>query len=327
MHRIPWVIISFAVPSFVAAANVPELYELCKTDAEIEALQATYALIQVSSTPTKAAMHPAWPETLLGLITNLLTFGQLFLGPSDTKSTLALCMFVVTGAFTVVSSISWTISLAIIQIERSTAGWISMLSWLQVVTFLVAATTRKEGPKLPARLVWFAAFFVLFQAIASIVVMAQRWIGDIGTIAYMIDDSGGCVPWNGFGYLERGARSRAFKIIQLAELVYGLAFAVALFISLIVLALSIVVASISPVTGNAGFKEPMMILILYKPGMALLLLLLYVPVLVYEIIIATQGRPVVVSGSCMLVELDPNYGLLNTQIPSAWKALCGIVGL
>jgi len=55
----------------VEAANgntsYSERYELCKPDAEIQQLQQTYDLIVVTSTPTKAAMHPGWPETLRGV--------------------------------------------------------------------------------------------------------------------------------------------------------------------------------------------------------------------------------------------------------------------
>lgn len=38
------------------------------------------------------------------------------------------------------------------------------------------------------------------------------------------------------------------------------------------------------------------------------------PVLVYEIVVATKGRPVVISGNCMLVELDPKWGFYDSEI-------------
>ena len=59
---------------------------------------------------------------------------------------------------------------------------------------------------------------------------------------------------------------------------------------------------------------------------AMFLFLLYVPVLVYEIVIASLGRPVVISGNCMLVELDPKFGFLDFEIETWWKVLTGITG-
>lgn len=54
--------------------------------------------------------------------------------------------------------------------------------------------------------------------------------------------------------------------------------------------------------------------------------LLFFPILVYEFVIAGKGRPVVISGNCMLVELDPKLGFLDAEIESWWKALSGITG-
>ena len=65
----------------------------------------------------------------------------------------------------------------------------------------------------------------------------------------------------------------------------------------------------------------------YRQTMAACFYAWYLPALIYEVIIANKGRPVVISGNCMLVELDPKWGFLETEIPSYWKAFVGITGL
>lgn len=52
----------------------------------------------------------------------------------------------------------------------------------------------------------------------------------------------------------------------------------------------------------------------------------FIPQLVYEVVIATKGMPVVISGNCMLVELDPRFGFFDTVVPLYWKVLMGFVG-
>ena len=59
----------------------------------------------------------------------------------------------------------------------------------------------------------------------------------------------------------------------------------------------------------------------------LLFFFLYIPILTYEIIIARAGSPVAISGNCMLVELDPRYGFLDSEIASYWKTLTSLTGL
>lgn len=65
----------------------------------------------------------------------------------------------------------------------------------------------------------------------------------------------------------------------------------------------------------------------YKGSIAILLIFIYVSVFIYEVIIATLGRPVVISGNCMLIELDAKLGFLDSEIQSYWKAFTGITGL
>jgi hypothetical protein len=53
--------------SIGSSSPAPERYELCTNQTEIDALQATFGLIAVMAIPPKAAMHPSWPETLIGI--------------------------------------------------------------------------------------------------------------------------------------------------------------------------------------------------------------------------------------------------------------------
>ena len=54
---------------------------------------------------------------------------------------------------------------------------------------------------------------------------------------------------------------------------------------------------------------------------------MYIPVIVYEAVIANKGAPVVISGNCMLIELDPRFGFLDSEIEAWWKVLVGFGGL
>jgi hypothetical protein len=60
--------------------------------------------------------------------------------------------------------------------------------------------------------------------------------------------------------------------------------------------------------------------------LAAILMFIYVPVLVYEVLIAVKGTPVVISGNCMLVELDPRFGFYDSEIDTWWKLLISLGG-
>jgi hypothetical protein len=59
---------------------------------------------------------------------------------------------------------------------------------------------------------------------------------------------------------------------------------------------------------------------------ATMLLLIHIPVLIYQSIIAVKGRPVAISGNCMLVELDPRWGFYDSEIEIWWKVFVSITG-
>ena len=124
------------------------------------------------------------------------------------------------------------------------------------------------------------------------------------------------MPYNGTHYLEQGTRSHAFYLIQLAELCVASMFVSPFFIC----ALGGYCGSYTTDyerEWNAGRWA------LFVAGAQLLL---YFPVLVYECVIAGKGRPVVISGDCMLVELDPKFGFLDSDIVAWWKVVSGITG-
>jgi hypothetical protein len=146
--------------------------------------------------------------------------------------------------------------------------------------------------------------FVVIQWAGTAAVIGQRWNGQsLGTIAYNITNANGCQPFNGFAYLEQGARSHAFKSIQTMEFIWPW------------------IASTIGICIVRGNLERA------KLVFSIATITLVFPVWIYECSIAGMGRPVVMSGNCMLVELDPSVGFLNSEIDSGWKWLVSITGL
>jgi hypothetical protein len=114
-----------------------------------------------------------------------------------------------------VINIVWVVTFVFIESEKSTGGWLSVL-WSGTTTLLNVWLVVNERHGLSATLTVLA----LFQGAGSWAVIIQRWKGEIGSIAYEITNSHGCVPHDGFIYLQQGVRSRAFRIIQTVEAVY-----------------------------------------------------------------------------------------------------------
>ena len=287
----------------------PERYELCTNQACIAALQQEFNLIQVSSTPSKAAMQPGWPETLISIVTSTFALVQVAI-LKDKGRQPSLGKLIFTAIVPILVSIAWASSFGFIQHDKATGGWISVLDWTLTVLLTVWATEVQ----LPL-VAWIFAIFGIFQLAGSIAVIAQRWKGEIGTIAYQITNSNGCTPAAGFRYLEQGARSRNFRIIQTTELVYSF--------SVIVTAINVV----TNLTRRFNSRREVQTYSYSKAAAAFALLLMYIPVIVYEAVIANKGAPVVISGDCMLIELDPRFGFLDSEIETWWKVLVGFGGL
>lgn len=279
----------------------PERYELCKSDAEIKALQQMYGLINVSSTSTNAALHPGWPQTLFAIVTGISTILLSMRSNLNFASVSALLP-------PIVVYIAWIYSFALIEREKATGGWISVFDWTltSVLVFwaLYFRAISGRSNTLTAILITILALMTLFQLCGSAGVLIQRSTGRVGSLPYIISNDNGCIPTNGFEYLQQGARSHIFRVIQTIEFFYSF------------FVLWVMVSYTRSQTYWA-----------IKQAAPLYLFFIYIPVLVYEIIIATKGRPVVISGNCMLVELDPRFGFLDSEIETLWKVISGISGL
>lgn len=287
-------------------SNVPpERYELCKTDAEVLSLQQTYGLIEVLAQPTRAALQPAWPETLISIGLGIYAV-IVALGESQHRTAKPSLLLV---GIPVVVVIDWIISFAFIEHDQATGGWLSVTA--ATVTANFAAWANESGHHSIGSillLVWS------FQGAGSFALFVQRWKGTVGSVAYLIIDSSGCTPHDGFGYLQQGARSRAFKIIQSTEV---------FFCSLVLSGITLFsVGSFLPgATVEPGAHKTV------RASIAVCLIFIYIPVIIYESIIAVKGRPVVISGNCMLVELDPKWGFYDSEIEVWWKILVSLCGL
>jgi len=151
---------------------------------------------------------------------------------------------------------------------------------------------------------WFLSTVPFFGSVA---IVCQRWGSGFGSVAYNISDVHGCIPFGELAYLEHGARSHAFRIVQTTQLVWAFVVCV------------LIMTSHSD-GGNTDVSKEIFIFTTAT-------ILISFPLLLFEIVIATRGRPVVISGNCMLVELDPKFGFWDSEIDNLWKGLVGAGGL
>lgn len=280
----------------------PERYELCKSETDIKTLQHKYGLILVSSTPTKAAMHPGWPETLISMVTAFIavwtaTSAWTYIPRFSNDDANGIFGAIFPVVLSVIISCAWVVSFVFIQLAKETGGWLSVLSWmLSLVLIVQASEIRINNPR--PLVYWIALLFTGFQLAGSLIVISQRWAGTVGTVAYVISDDNSCNPHNGFAYLEQGARSRAFRIIQTTQLIYSI------LIRLFIGTLSSYTIR-NPDEYIMSQRREWRGAIYLKGEVVKYLIYICLPVIIYDIIIAAMGRPVVISGNCMLVELDP----------------------
>lgn len=301
----------------------PERYELCQSPEEIQALQHQYNLTLVSSTPTKAAYMPGWPSALFGVVLCIVTIvtagssgdsadNNAQTPPSESGlkalwSTLKAGWTTFHLLFTLLLGIAWIYTFARIEIEKAEGGWLSILGGFNLLFFLAGqafAGSNRDMTRFQSVLIYILMPFVVLEVASSLAVIIQRWNGTVGSIAYEITDLNGCIPFNGTSYLEKGARSTAFKIIQSVEVVF-------------------VDLSFSLAFRMADSDQDGALVMSW----AALLIVLYVPEITYEAIIARKGTPVVISGDCMLVELNPRWGFIDSDIENWWKAAELITGL
>jgi hypothetical protein len=262
----------------------PERYELCQTDDDIAALQQQYGLTLVDSVPTNAAMHPGWPETLSSIVFALYS---IFVSLNRSSRHDSSALF---GAllWPIVVDIAWTIGFAILEREKFTGGWISVEDGATTAIFIAWAFSIESYT-----IALLLSLFGAFQGMGALVIIIQRWKKEIGTIAYMVVDTNGCTPYNGLGYLEQGARAQNFRILQLVEYLYS--------------GIVINVVWLSTISsGNVDHRE-------MKMYAAVGMMFIFIPVVVYEAIIAVKGTPVVISGIVCWLNLiqDGDFWIRN----------------
>ena len=272
---------------------LPEQWVLCPNAEAIANLQEQYGLIQVTATPTNAALQPGWPQTLVSILLSLYGGIRHLTKRKDISDFSVGFAFVLWGI--------WLYTFANSEKAKETGGWISATDF--AITFALVA----------GDLEWIdwdddIVMFILapLQGVCTIVLLIQRFHG-WGSVAYEIVDDGGCTPFNDLSYLQQGARAYSFRAYQIVAFIWGV-------ISLVV-GIGMGVGKVDEPLGSA------------KSRVSLMLLFVLIPILVYEIVIATRGTPVVISGDCTLVELDPRWGYLDTDIETYWKALVTITGL
>ena len=272
-------------------------------------------MTRVTSSPTKAALQPGWPESLFTLCLVFLPVLKLPT-PFDPADKSIPWLF----AIPALASLSWIASFGIVEHSKNTAGWISATIW---VTSFSVALSNLQRDSILATFICIA----LLQWILSLVVIIQRWIGSIGSVVYEISDNFGCTPVGGdFSYLQGGARSRAFRIVQTVCWVW----------------MTYVMWMVWMSANHRMKRDPNNRSDYFEVGalsgwpaspnvvklfIAATTLWIVIPAMIYEIVIATLGRPVVVSGNCMLVEADPKFGFLDMDVEAYWKVLVGLTGL
>jgi hypothetical protein len=319
-----------ACSTCVSGTNLTEHWQLCKTNEEIDNLQQSLNLIRVESVPTHGALQPSWPETLITLAISVYA-----IIPTEPLTQFGFRLWIFKAFIPFAMITIWLTSFIIAEINSATAGWISvnMAAWLMTLGTSREYYETDEGGLYGLRhsvntrrqtliivfggigsVMAFLSMILGYLQIclaAAIVGQRQDAMSGFGTVGYNITNMHGCQPWNSNGsvvYLEQGARSHTFKIIQMVQLNY----------SCLVFVISFLMMG-KDEPGNTSYKQ--------KAVYALCTILLSFPLFIYEAIIATKGTPVVISGNCMLVELDPRLGFLDSEIDNWWKALVGITGL
>jgi hypothetical protein len=264
----------------------PKVWKLAGSTEDIEAFRSLYNLTLVDATPQEAASMPSWPQAIFQFLVvappiTACGFGSARYSFFGTTITPAQFLQVVLSPFMFVA---WCVSFGLTQTDRTTGGWMSVLGW-------AAWYDLFDHP-----FEYYALPPLAFQWVASFALIIQRWVGGLGTVAYQIDSLNGCVPADGVAYLEQGARSHSFRIVQSATFAVSTLF---------------------------------MMLVSYAKAPGLFNGIMVMPALtelVIAIFVASQGTPIVVSGNCMLVELKPDQGFLDSDISTRWKVFASFMG-
>ncbi|CAG9995557.1 unnamed protein product [Clonostachys byssicola] len=175
----------------------PKVWKLAGSTEDNEAFRSLYNLTLVDATPQEAASMPSWPQVLFQFLVvappiTACGFGSTQYSFFGTTITPAQFLQVVLRP-----SCPWH--------ERQVHwGWMSVLGWAACYDLMVHPFEYYALPPLG------------FQWVASSALVIQRWVGGLGTVAYQLDSLNECVPAYGMAYLEQGARSHSFRIVQSA---------------------------------------------------------------------------------------------------------------
>lgn len=194
---------SYAMNTTSNVSMIPPRWELARTQADIDALKSQFNLLQVTSKPTLAAFHPGWPQTsvtFVFLIYIVLLVWRKMRGASSYDSEprdnlsweqvnrKVRRQLIKTIAIPVVTFLAWAVSFGLMHRNLHTAGWNSVTDWVFWV-FVTFALYKEDEAEVPFK---FFVAIIGVQWTASLYLIIQRWIGNIGSIAYEILDSNGC---------------------------------------------------------------------------------------------------------------------------------------
>ncbi|KAF2999679.1 hypothetical protein E8E13_001986 [Curvularia kusanoi] len=282
-------------------------WQLSKSHADVEAFRTKHNLILVDSSPTDAALQPSWPQALVQYIliappitcwyTSQTThavrhsssFGDPIIINSQYSSEHQSQTSTTLTPWSVLQTILSPFLFIMWTISFGTAQHqVDTAGWLSVMGW--ALWFDLTHVVLGA----YAVPMLLFQWTGSFAVIVQRWTSGFGSIAYSIDNLNGCVPVDGLAYLQQGARAHSFRLLQ------SITFPVA--------TLFMVLNLRNPATFNAFLATPAL------------------AELIYTAVVASKGTPMVVSGNCLLLELNPRVGFLDSSISTRWKAFSGFMG-
>lgn len=261
-------------------------WTLSKKSEDVEAFRKLYNLTIVNATPQDAALMPSWPQALVQYILinppincwSSQTYEVNGRVVSRTTITPFNILQLIMSPFLFVA---WVVAFGMTESSPKTGGWMSVLGWAMWFDLFQFYNVFTYIP-------------LIFQWPASLALTIQRWHGGLGSVAYQVTNLNGCSPHQGLDFLQQGARSHQFRILQT------------------------VTFSISTLLGAMSLNNPdQMGTAMAFPALAELIM---------TAVIASKGTPMVVSGDCLLVELNPRKGFLDSSISTRWKSFASFMG-
>ena len=306
INKTLYLIIFALFSAYPAAARDGDMTYGSGSESEINNLIQSKGYIRVTSTPTLAAMHYEWVQLSVFVILSILLFFR-FLKPPQTWGKLDMA-FVVTSA---IMFPIWIAGFIIIHIHPiAEAGWSSCLGWFALATLLQDWYSWEKRPF--SKSIYYIMHVILaFWWVGSLYLIIARFGGFIGTVAYKIISLNGCsAPDPNDRNFIGGIRGMGLLAGQI-----GLFVGISIF-------------SLLRWCPETSFGS--------RPGIKTkwLLWTYVVTLVVYWSVITALcinlgrlGSPYVVSGNCILVELDPRLSFYDSIIPTYWKVLMAFFGL